>query len=220
MNEKFFDLKKEKQDRILNAALKVFAKNGYRRASTDEMVKEAGISKGLLFHYFGTKAGLYSFVCSYAVKYMGMELSSMLSGSQTEYFLLKKQIEAVKYQIAQNFPYMPLFLQEMMRNDCAGNVNNAGGTNVNTAGMDESLAAEVREIQDSYQKLLNDTLALADFSGCAPYLNPDELVRLTDYIIKGVMSESYGGDASPSPETAYEQTITLLNMLSDLSRRG
>ena len=29
MNGKFFDLKKEKQDRMINAALKVFAINGY-----------------------------------------------------------------------------------------------------------------------------------------------------------------------------------------------
>ena len=41
MNEKFFDLKKEKQDRMINAALKVFAENGYGHASTDEIVKEA-----------------------------------------------------------------------------------------------------------------------------------------------------------------------------------
>ena len=52
MNEKFFDLKKEKsRNRMINAALKIFAKNGYRHASTDDMVAEAGISKGLLFHY-------------------------------------------------------------------------------------------------------------------------------------------------------------------------
>ena len=42
MNEKFFDLKKEKQDRMINGAMKVFALNGFQRASTDEMVKEAG----------------------------------------------------------------------------------------------------------------------------------------------------------------------------------
>lgn len=205
MNEKFFDLKKEKQDRILNAVLKVFAKNGYRRASTDEMVKEAGISKGLLFHYFGTKAGLYEFVCSYAVKYIGMELSSMLSGDSTDYFLLKKQIEAVKYQITLTFPYMPLFLQEMMRS---------------TDGMEEPLASEIQEIQASYRKLMEDTLAPADFSGCAPYLNPEELATLTDYIIKGVMSENYGTNAEPSAAFAYERTIALLTMLSDLSRRA
>ena len=40
MNEKFFDLKKEKQDRMINAALKVFAINGYQKASTDDIVKD------------------------------------------------------------------------------------------------------------------------------------------------------------------------------------
>lgn len=61
MNDKFFDVKKEKQDRIINASLKMFALNGYRHASTDDMVREAAISKGLLFHYFGSKLGLYVF---------------------------------------------------------------------------------------------------------------------------------------------------------------
>ena len=67
MNEKFFDLKKEKQDRMINAALKVFALKGYEHASTDDIVKEAGISKGLLFHYFISKLGLYSFIYDYSV---------------------------------------------------------------------------------------------------------------------------------------------------------
>ena len=40
---------------MINAALKIFAKNGYAHASTDDIVKEAGISKGLLFHYFINK---------------------------------------------------------------------------------------------------------------------------------------------------------------------
>ena len=48
MNEKFFDLKKEKQDRMINAALKVFALNGYRHASTDDIVREEAISKGFI----------------------------------------------------------------------------------------------------------------------------------------------------------------------------
>ena len=93
MNEKFFDLKKEKQDRMINAALKLFAENGYRRASTDDMVKEAGISKGLLFHYFGSKLGLYEFVYDYSVKFLTMELSSVLHQEETDFFVLRGQIE-------------------------------------------------------------------------------------------------------------------------------
>ncbi len=33
MNEKFFDLKSEKQDRMINAALHLFATNDYKHAS-------------------------------------------------------------------------------------------------------------------------------------------------------------------------------------------
>jgi AcrR family transcriptional regulator len=48
MNERFFELKKDRQDRIINGAMRIFAQNGYRHASTDEMVAAASISKGLL----------------------------------------------------------------------------------------------------------------------------------------------------------------------------
>ena len=40
MNSKFFDVKKDKQDAIINAALKVFAQKGYKDASTDVIVKD------------------------------------------------------------------------------------------------------------------------------------------------------------------------------------
>ena len=49
MNEKFFDLKKEKQDRMINAALKVFAMNGYGHASTDEIVRRPESAKDCFF---------------------------------------------------------------------------------------------------------------------------------------------------------------------------
>ena len=51
MNEKFYDLKKEKQDRMINAGLRIFALNGYHHASTDEIVNifyEEGIKEGVL----------------------------------------------------------------------------------------------------------------------------------------------------------------------------
>ena len=42
MNEKFFDLAREKQDRMINGAIEVFAKNGYKHASTDDHAKKQG----------------------------------------------------------------------------------------------------------------------------------------------------------------------------------
>ena len=59
MEPKFLALDQDKQDRILNAAMEEFARNGYKNTSTNKIVKQAGISKGLLFHYFSNKKELY-----------------------------------------------------------------------------------------------------------------------------------------------------------------
>lgn len=44
---------------MLEAAIKEFAEKGYSAASTNVIAKEAGVAKGLVFHYFGSKKGLY-----------------------------------------------------------------------------------------------------------------------------------------------------------------
>lgn len=62
MNEKFLNLSEEKQQKIIDGAIQVFAENDYKHASTDQMAALAGISKGLLFYYFKNKKTLYLFL--------------------------------------------------------------------------------------------------------------------------------------------------------------
>lgn len=73
MISKFLNLESEKRERILNAAINEFAKKGYKNASTNEIVKEAGISKGLIFHYFKNKKQLYLFLYDYLMEIMEEE---------------------------------------------------------------------------------------------------------------------------------------------------
>lgn len=47
------------RERIIGAARDEFSRVGYRSASTNRIVSAAGVSKGLLFSYFGTKKELY-----------------------------------------------------------------------------------------------------------------------------------------------------------------
>lgn len=49
----------EKKEHILMTALQEFSEKGYDGASTNLIVQRAGVSKGLLFHYFGNKRNLY-----------------------------------------------------------------------------------------------------------------------------------------------------------------
>jgi len=48
----------EKQEKIVQAALQLFAKEGYHATSTSKVAKQAGVSEGLIFRHFGNKEGL------------------------------------------------------------------------------------------------------------------------------------------------------------------
>src|SRR3954452_153876 len=49
---------REARDELLSAALKVFARRGYRDAGVDEIAAEAGYSKGALYWHFSGKEEL------------------------------------------------------------------------------------------------------------------------------------------------------------------
>lgn len=51
--------REETRQRILDAALDVFARNGFERATVDEIVREAGFSKGAFYVHFETKEDLF-----------------------------------------------------------------------------------------------------------------------------------------------------------------
>ncbi|WP_427338391.1 TetR/AcrR family transcriptional regulator [Caloranaerobacter sp. DY30410] len=67
MSSKFERLPKEKKEKIINICIEEFAKNGYEKASTNKIVERAGISKGILFHYFGSKKKLFLYVFDYVL---------------------------------------------------------------------------------------------------------------------------------------------------------
>ena len=59
--ENFEKLPEDKQELILSTGIKAFAQNSYKDVSTDYITKACGISKGILFHYFGSKKDYYLF---------------------------------------------------------------------------------------------------------------------------------------------------------------
>jgi AcrR family transcriptional regulator len=58
----FSALPEEKRQRIIDAAMDAFAAHGYRKASVADIAGVAGISKAMVFTYFGTKGGLYEYL--------------------------------------------------------------------------------------------------------------------------------------------------------------
>lgn len=200
MNEKFFDLKKEKQDRMINAALKVFSIGGYKHASTDDIVSEAGISKGLLFHYFGSKLGLYSFLYDYSVRFMKLEITGGVSSTEQDYFEIRRAMEYAKMQVLKNYPYMQQFLDRCRFED-----------------VSEALMAIERQknVLTDIQAVLKNQSNRSLFKDGVDY---EKLDQMLTYTVDGLMDARFQ-DASFQPELLYNETCAYFDMMKKLTYR-
>ncbi len=106
----------EKRDRVLNAAIEEFASFPYDKASTNHIVAKAGISKGLLFHYFGSKQELYQQLVGFVIGKMYRAVMDRIDWNETDLFERLKQIALIKMEIQQVYPHLFDFLLQVMSN--------------------------------------------------------------------------------------------------------
>lgn len=88
---------KARQDQLLAAAKKVFATKGYEAAAISDIARPAGMSDGLIYHYYGSKRGLLLAVLS---DYYGRIIEDLEAAvTETEGFearlsiLIRKHVE-------------------------------------------------------------------------------------------------------------------------------
>lgn len=110
MNDKFYSLPEEKQQRIINAALRVFAENPYKKANTADIAAAAGISKGLLFHYFENKQSLYEYLFRYGTDVMRSHISELLPPEESDFFEIWLRSQRAKSEIVLRNPHLMDFL--------------------------------------------------------------------------------------------------------------
>ncbi|GFI23007.1 HTH-type transcriptional regulator BetI [Lachnospiraceae bacterium] len=197
MNEKFFDLAREKQDRMINGAIEVFAKNGYKHASTDDMVKAVGVSKGLWFHYFGSKEGIYIFVYDYCVKYMLLELSTIVNDAEKDYFELMKQIAKTKAKVGRSYPYLTIFLEEAEHES------------------QQELVAKTAESRQNYEERMNAYLNSAEIETISDKVRRERIKKLLDYTVSGIIREKTA--EAVDAEEIFNETKAYIELVRDMT---
>ncbi|MDO4489003.1 MAG: TetR/AcrR family transcriptional regulator [Eubacteriales bacterium] len=115
MNDKFFSLPEDKQNRIIQAGYRIFANNSYKKCPVGKIAEEAGISKALLFHYFRNKKELYLYLLKNggditinALRESGCleerdRFKAMIMAMQTKIALMKKYPELSRFMIRSYF---------------------------------------------------------------------------------------------------------------------
>jgi len=69
------------RERLMKAGVELFARNGYAAASVREIVTESGVTKPVLYYYFGSKEGLYKAIIEDALIKQQAVLDEVLARS-------------------------------------------------------------------------------------------------------------------------------------------
>lgn len=109
MNDKFFSLPPEKQQRIIRAAYEVFSQNSYRKAPMSEIADRGEISKALLFHYFRNKMDLYLYLWNYAIEMTRQSTAVYRVLETDDFFEMLKRSLAAKCSLMRKYPHIYAF---------------------------------------------------------------------------------------------------------------
>lgn len=108
--EKFFNLPEGKQKTIIDAALKSFGANGYKKTSVSDIAAAAGISKAMVFHYFGTKKALYLYLIELCGDIIMKEVDEKFDYTVTDFFERIKLSSNIEISIMKQHPGMRSFI--------------------------------------------------------------------------------------------------------------
>ena len=139
---KFEKLEKAKKMRIINAAMEIFARFDYHHASTELIARKARISKSLLFFYFGTKRGLYTYIFDYMRSVMITEVMDEKLPHIEDFFDLLAYAAERKMKVLERNPYiMDLAVQAFYSQGLSGEMKD---------DMDATLQQDVTSLPDQY----------------------------------------------------------------------
>lgn len=189
MYSKFLNLDEEKQDRIINAALKEFAQKGYDNASTNEIVKEAEISKGLLFHYFQNKKQLYFFLFDYCYDLIVDEFYQKTDLSEPDFFTRMRQAITIKMELSAKYPDIFKFIQESFLEE--------------SADLKEEIEKKKQELTKiNFEKVYSGI----DLSRFREDVDIQKVLKIITWTFEKLSDEAlYKAKLSPNHEINYEQ---------------
>ncbi len=107
--------KKEKEEAILDAALKIIKNKGFHRARMSDIAKAANISYGLVYHYFKTKDDLFEAIL---YRWWDSLFQLMKDINETQYDVQKKLRHIIHYFLdtyQSNPDLVNIFITEISR---------------------------------------------------------------------------------------------------------
>lgn len=140
----FESLEEEKRRRILNAAMHEFAEKGFAQASTNAIVKQANIGKGMLFYYFNNKQTLFNYLVGYALTVVDEQFMQKIDMNNRDF--IDRLYDAAKKKLAcyHAYPHVFTFLTTVVLKE--------------TALLDEDLQQRIVALQHDGKRKLYENI--------------------------------------------------------------
>lgn len=211
--ERFENLDEAKKHAILNAGFRIFGEYGYSKASIEDMVKEAGISKGSLFYYFGSKKNYFLFLYEYAANMMKQlvdgpgedRISSYLD--KTDFFERLEDIKNRKMKMTILHPYMGDFIKK-------AHFEAAKDVYKDIQLINQRLAHE--RITDFFDNL--DVYKFKD--GVDPYMVLQLISWCSEGVVNQIQLKNLISQKDKNTELDYNEVIQLYDKYVDMIKRN
>ena len=190
MYQFFYKLNKEKQKRIMNAAIHIFSINDFKNASTDVIASEAKIAKDSLFQYFKNKKSLYIFLYEYALKILAKKANEKFNFEETDYFEILRQSLKLKMALLERYPYLYQFVIK-----------------ANSEKMPEIVKLVVDMNQKIESKIYGQIFEKVDYSKFKEGTDIQKLTKMIYWCSEAICNEGINNHLSVSE--MYEQVIDI-----------
>lgn len=210
--ESFENLDESKKQRIINAGFSVFAEYGYAKASVDDIVKLAGISKGSLFYYFKSKENFFHYLYDYCIKVIKQAVNDPGPDGKpsylqhTDFFERLNAVFALKMKANLEYPQMANFIRKIIF-DSSSEARDALN-NLITKYTEESV---------------NLFLTGIDFSKFKNGIDPRMVMQLLIWCSEGCVNQIQIQNkdvALSKPEADFDKVIELYYSYVDLFRKN
>jgi AcrR family transcriptional regulator len=110
-------MKRSSKEKILEAALDLFAEKGYDATGVQEIVATAGVTKGALYHHFAAKEDILFEIYGSVFAQQLAELDAILAQPQDPAWILRAVIENLVVSTAASAKAAAVFSREVSRLD-------------------------------------------------------------------------------------------------------
>ncbi|WP_010630387.1 TetR/AcrR family transcriptional regulator [Sporolactobacillus vineae] len=193
----FHKIPVEKQNKIIDAALNAFGSNGYKKTSAKDIAEAAGISKAMIFHYFGNKKALYLYLIQLCGETVMTEVSEKLNRNNTDFFERIRMAAEIKFDVLRKRPGVLPFLSSVM-NETADEVKPE--VHAIIAGKEASAFRE---------KMVFEGMDTSKFK---EGIDPKLILKMLIWMSEGYFND-LTSDADPDFDAFYTEFMDCLNLL-------